>query len=94
MSRVQTLDPDAVSIGYVLPTRDAVTLERPAAGALLALGRRAEALGFDAVWVGDGPLARGRARATAAQHRALLRTAACADAADPGDVRGNARGRR
>ncbi len=63
--------PDSVSIGYLLPTRDAVTLARPAAGPLLALGERAEALGFDAVWVGDGPLARAR-------HDALLMLAALA----------------
>jgi alkanesulfonate monooxygenase SsuD/methylene tetrahydromethanopterin reductase-like flavin-dependent oxidoreductase (luciferase family) len=49
-----------VSIGYLLPTRDAVTLGRPAALPLIALGARAEALGFDAVWVGDSPLARAR----------------------------------
>jgi alkanesulfonate monooxygenase SsuD/methylene tetrahydromethanopterin reductase-like flavin-dependent oxidoreductase (luciferase family) len=54
------LDPHAVSIGYLLPTRDAVTLARPATAPLLALGCRAEKLGFDAIWVGDGPLARAR----------------------------------
>jgi alkanesulfonate monooxygenase SsuD/methylene tetrahydromethanopterin reductase-like flavin-dependent oxidoreductase (luciferase family) len=54
------LDPNSVSIGYLLPTRDAVTLARPAAAPLLTLGQRAEALGFDAIWVGDGPLARAR----------------------------------
>ena len=68
---MQTLDPDAVSIGYLLPTRDAVTLGRPAAGPLLELGQQAEALGFDAVWVGDSPLARAR-------HDALLMLAALA----------------
>jgi alkanesulfonate monooxygenase SsuD/methylene tetrahydromethanopterin reductase-like flavin-dependent oxidoreductase (luciferase family) len=54
------LDPHAVSIGYLLPTRDAITLARPTTAPLLALGQRAEELGFDAIWVGDGPLARAR----------------------------------
>ncbi len=34
--------------------------DRPAAAPLLALGERAEQLGFDAIWAGDGPLARPR----------------------------------
>jgi alkanesulfonate monooxygenase SsuD/methylene tetrahydromethanopterin reductase-like flavin-dependent oxidoreductase (luciferase family) len=65
------IDPAAVSVGYLLPTRDAVTLDRPAAKPLLALGEQAEALGFDAVWVGDGPLARAR-------HDALMMLSALA----------------
>jgi alkanesulfonate monooxygenase SsuD/methylene tetrahydromethanopterin reductase-like flavin-dependent oxidoreductase (luciferase family) len=65
------LDPDALSFGYLLPTRDAVTLARPDAEPLLALGEQAEALGFDAVWVGDSPHARPR-------HDALLMLAALA----------------
>jgi alkanesulfonate monooxygenase SsuD/methylene tetrahydromethanopterin reductase-like flavin-dependent oxidoreductase (luciferase family) len=68
---MRTLDSDRVTIGYLLPTRDAVTLGRPAAQPLLELGARAEALGFDAVWVGDSPLARAR-------HDALLMLAALA----------------
>lgn len=63
--------PDAISIGYLLPTRDAITLRRPEAPPLIALGVRAEALGLDAVWVGDGPLARPR-------HDGLLMLAALA----------------
>src|SRR5438093_4983020 len=51
---------DELSIGYLLPTRDAVTLGRPAALPLIALGERAERLEFHAVWVGDSPLARSR----------------------------------
>jgi alkanesulfonate monooxygenase SsuD/methylene tetrahydromethanopterin reductase-like flavin-dependent oxidoreductase (luciferase family) len=65
------LDPSRLSIGYLLPTRDAITLGRAQAGPLLALGRRAEDLGFDAIWVGDSPLARAR-------HDALLMLAALA----------------
>lgn len=72
---MRTLDPESVSIGYLLPTRDAITLERPEVGPLLALGRRAEELGFDAVWVGDSPLARSR-------HDALLMLAALAAQTD------------
>jgi alkanesulfonate monooxygenase SsuD/methylene tetrahydromethanopterin reductase-like flavin-dependent oxidoreductase (luciferase family) len=68
---MRTFDPAAVSFGYLLPTREAVTLGRPAAGPLLDLGERAERLGFDAIWVGDGPLARAR-------HDALLMLAALA----------------
>ncbi len=68
---MRMLDPTSVSFGYLLPTRDAVTLGQPAAMPLIELGVRAEALGFDAVWVGDGPLARAR-------HDALLMLAALA----------------
>lgn len=68
---MRTLDPATVSFGYLLPTRDAITLGAPAAQPLLELGTRAEALGFDAVWVGDGPLARSR-------HDALVMLAALA----------------
>jgi alkanesulfonate monooxygenase SsuD/methylene tetrahydromethanopterin reductase-like flavin-dependent oxidoreductase (luciferase family) len=68
---VRTLDADRLSLGYLLPTRDAVTLHRPAGRPLIALGERAEALGFDAIWVGDSPLARAR-------HDALTMLAALA----------------
>jgi alkanesulfonate monooxygenase SsuD/methylene tetrahydromethanopterin reductase-like flavin-dependent oxidoreductase (luciferase family) len=68
---MRTLDSAAVSFGYLVPTRDAVALGRPAARPLLDLGQRAETLGFDAVWVGDSPLARAR-------HDALLMLAALA----------------
>jgi alkanesulfonate monooxygenase SsuD/methylene tetrahydromethanopterin reductase-like flavin-dependent oxidoreductase (luciferase family) len=57
---METLDSDRLSFGYLLPTRDAIALGHPQAAPLLALGERAEALGFDAVWVGDSPLARAR----------------------------------
>ncbi len=57
---MRTLAPDTPSFGYLLPTRDAITQGQPAAAPLLALAQRAEALGFDAVWLGDGPLARAR----------------------------------
>lgn len=54
------LDPSEVSVGYLIPTRDAVTSGRPGGARLLALAERAETLGFDAVWLGDGAHARPR----------------------------------
>ena len=50
----------AVKIGYLLPTREQIMEGRPEARPLLALAERAEALGFDSVWVGDSLLARPR----------------------------------
>ena len=47
-------------IGYLLPTRERVMEGRPEAASLLALAERAEALGFDSVWVGDSITARPR----------------------------------
>jgi probable F420-dependent oxidoreductase len=43
----------APNIGYLLPTREAVMQGTPAAAPLLALAERAEALGYDAIWIGD-----------------------------------------
>ncbi|MFN4090055.1 MAG: LLM class flavin-dependent oxidoreductase [Alphaproteobacteria bacterium] len=47
-------------IGYLLPTRESVMEGRPEAKPLLELAERAEALGYDSVWVGDSLLARPR----------------------------------
>ena len=47
-------------IGYLLPTREQIMEGRPETGSLLALAARAEALGYDSVWVGDLVLARPR----------------------------------
>lgn len=47
-------------IGYLLPTREQVMAGQPQAAPLLDLAKRAEALGFDSVWVGDSVLARPR----------------------------------
>src|SRR5258708_26265413 len=47
-------------LGYLLPTRQRVMEGRPEAASLLALAERAEALGYDSVWVGDSLLARPR----------------------------------
>ncbi len=49
-----------VKLGYLLPTREHVMADEPAAAPLLALADRAEALGYDSVWAGDSLLARPR----------------------------------
>ena len=46
--------------GYLLPTRERIMEGEPATGPLLDLAARAEALGYDSVWVGDSLLARPR----------------------------------
>ena len=50
----------APRIGYLLPTRERIMEGRPEAAPLLALAERAEALGYDSLWVGDSLLARPR----------------------------------
>lgn len=50
----------AVELGVLLPTREAVMSGRPATAPLLAMAERAEAAGFDAVWIGDSLTARPR----------------------------------
>ena len=47
-------------IGYLLPTREHVMEGQPETGPLLHLARRAEALGYDSLWVGDSVTARPR----------------------------------
>jgi probable F420-dependent oxidoreductase len=47
-------------IGYLLPTREQIMEGRHDATSLLSLAERAEALGYDSVWVGDSVLARPR----------------------------------
>jgi len=47
-------------IGYLLPTREQIMEGKPDVGPLLALATRAEALGYDSIWVGDSVLARPR----------------------------------
>ena len=49
MSSAETLDSARLSFGYLLPTREAIMFDRPAAAPLLELGERAEQLGFDAI---------------------------------------------
>ena len=49
-----------MKLGYLLPTRERVMEGEHAIPPLLDLARRAEALGFASVWVGDSVLARPR----------------------------------
>ncbi len=49
-----------VEFGLLIPTREAVMSGRPETAPLLALADRAEAAGFDAVWIGDSLTARPR----------------------------------
>ena len=56
--------PTPVTFGFLLPTREMVMAQqRPDLRPLLILAERAEALGFDSVWVGDSILARPRLEA-------------------------------
>lgn len=71
-----------VSVGVLLPTREAVMAGRPEAAPLLEMAERAEAAGYDSVWVGDSLLARPRfepltllAAAAARTRRVTLGTA-------------------
>ncbi len=50
----------APKLGYLLPTRERIMTGQPETGPLLALADRAEALGYDSVWIGDSLLARPR----------------------------------
>ncbi len=50
----------APKLGYLLPTREQIMEGRPDTASLLNLATRAEAEGFDSVWVGDSLLARPR----------------------------------
>jgi probable F420-dependent oxidoreductase len=49
-----------VEFGVLLPTREAVMSGRPETAPLLAMAERAEAAGFDSVWIGDSITARPR----------------------------------
>ncbi len=55
-----TLDEAHMKIGLLLPTREAVLAGQFDATPQLELAERAEAAGFDSVWVGDSLLARPR----------------------------------
>ena len=50
----------APKLGYLLPTRENIMEGRPDGSLLLDLGRRAEAMGYDSLWIGDSLLARPR----------------------------------
>src|SRR5213593_965336 len=49
-----------VELGVLLPTREAVMSGRPETAPMLAMAERAEAAGFDSVWIGDSVTARPR----------------------------------
>jgi len=49
-----------MQLGYLLPTREQIMEGRPETGPMLELATRAEAMGFDSIWVGDSLLARPR----------------------------------
>lgn len=50
----------AVELGVLIPTREAIMSGRPETGPLLTMAERAEAAGFDSVWIGDSITARPR----------------------------------
>ena len=50
----------ATEFGVLLPTRELIMSSRPETGPMLTMAERAEAAGFDAVWVGDSITARPR----------------------------------
>jgi alkanesulfonate monooxygenase SsuD/methylene tetrahydromethanopterin reductase-like flavin-dependent oxidoreductase (luciferase family) len=50
----------AVEIGVLIPTREAIMSGRPQTTPLLGMAERAEAAGFDSVWIGDSLTARPR----------------------------------
>src|SRR3972149_1492757 len=50
----------AVEFGVRLPPREAVMSGRPETAPMLAMAERAEAAGFDSVWIGDSLIARPR----------------------------------
>jgi len=50
----------AVEFGVLIPTREAIMSGRPQTAPLLTMAERAEAAGFDSVWIGDSLTARPR----------------------------------
>src|SRR5256712_5775799 len=50
----------AVEFGVLIPTREAVMSGHPETAPLLTMAERAEAAGFDSVWIGDSLIARPR----------------------------------
>jgi probable F420-dependent oxidoreductase len=50
----------AVEFGVLLPTREAVMSGHPETAPMLSMAERAEAAGFDSVWIGDSLTARPR----------------------------------
>jgi len=50
----------ATQFGVLIPTREAIMSGRPETSLLLTMAERAEAAGFDSVWIGDSVTARPR----------------------------------
>jgi alkanesulfonate monooxygenase SsuD/methylene tetrahydromethanopterin reductase-like flavin-dependent oxidoreductase (luciferase family) len=50
----------SAQFGVLIPTREAIMSGRPETGLLLTMAERAEAAGFDSVWIGDSITARPR----------------------------------
>jgi probable F420-dependent oxidoreductase len=50
----------AAELGVLIPTREAIMSGRPETAPLLTMAERAEAAGFDSVWIGDSLTARPR----------------------------------
>ncbi|HEU4371591.1 MAG TPA: LLM class flavin-dependent oxidoreductase [Methylomirabilota bacterium] len=50
----------AAELGVLIPTREAIMSGRPDTAPLLTMAERAEAAGFDSVWIGDSITARPR----------------------------------
>ena len=74
--------PPPIQVGYLLPTRERIMAGAPDVAPMLELAEKAEALGYDSVWVGDSLLARPRhepltllAGVAARTRRVLLGTA-------------------
>jgi probable F420-dependent oxidoreductase len=49
-----------LSVGYLVPTREAIMSGEPETGRLIALAERAEQLGYQSIWVGDSITSRPR----------------------------------
>ena len=50
----------APKLGYLLPTRERIMEGKHEVAPMLAAAEKAEALGYDSVWIGDSVLARPR----------------------------------
>ena len=50
----------AVEFGVLIPTRESIMSGRPQTAPLITMAERAEAAGFDSVWIGDSITARPR----------------------------------
>ena len=63
-----------LSIGYLIPTREAIMSGEPETAPLIALGERAEDLGYQSIWVGDSITSRPRHEALTMLTALAMRT--------------------